>query len=387
VEAGQGPSPDSRVGASSTDAALPVADAGVALGASSGSSADAAAVEAAATSTGCASSGKLVGGSEKLIDVFAVEAGIIVVRSDAILLVGRDRVVKKTYSAPRIITATAFDGTYLAAADAAKLVVLDPALNVLGEVALIESCAAAVIVNDGVFVCGPGNDWDRIFYTYDLKTRTLLRKAARKYTYNGIPMRRVPGTNDFVTVTVSTSPSDFHLYRVDASGETTFVNESPYHGDFPATTVFAFAGTPVTHVVNLDGLLLSLAAPACSTAGNAFMNGCFVKDGNLGTLWMQERFVALGNDAQGGLYGVVAKPGSPFNDSPCAGGCAVQRIDVERRTVLHQKTHALIGARRFVTLAADPGCRMVAVGYDLAAPQSLFETRGHQVDLLDYGAP
>ena len=108
--------------------------------------------------------------------------------------------------------------------------------------------------------------------------------SSKKYTYNGIPMRLVPGTSDFVTVSVDLSPSDFHLYSGSDSGEAVYINESPYHGDLRITNTYAFDGSPPVHLITDSGLLLRIHGDNCTGSMSSFSTGCFVKDGALGTL-------------------------------------------------------------------------------------------------------
>lgn len=340
-------------------------------------------------STGCVAAGKLAAGSELLIDVFAVPDGIVIVRSDAVVLMGRDRVVKKTVMAPRPINTAAFDGTSLVVADAALFTVFSLTLEPQGTVLLTEACASSAITKGGVFVCGPANDWDRIFYTYSIADRKSIARSSNKFTYHGTPMKVVPGTDYFVTVTTNSSPSDFFLYRVMPGGtDVIYVNESPYHGDFAATRTFAFAGTPPTHLVNTDGLLLRLFGDGCDSMHNSFTSGCFVKDGNLGTLPMARTFAALANDEQGRMFSLLrgTTGSTSFFDPLCPGGCSLQQIDVDARRVVSEQKH-MMAARQIIALRPDSACKMVAVGYAVAtSSSSSTDYAGYQVDLLDYGA-
>jgi hypothetical protein len=332
-------------------------------------------------------SGKLIGGPEVLIDLFSVDSGILVVRADAVLLVGRDGIVKKTVPAPRPITAASFDGSYLVVADAAMLTVFSPALESSGTVLLTEACVSSVLMDDGIFVCGPSNDWDRVFYTYDVKGRVALAASSQKFTYHGRPMRRVPGTSYFITVTTDLSPSDFYLYRVLPGGtDVVYVNESPYHGAFAATTTYGFDAVPATHLVNLDGLMLRILGDGCDAMHNSFTSGCFVKDGALGTLPSGRTYLGLGNDDGGRLFAVVNDGSQTYAYSAlCPGGCTVQRIDVASRTVVSQRKH-LMAASRFIAVRPDTSCKMVALGYQLATSTSpTLDNTGYQIDLVDYG--
>jgi hypothetical protein len=288
--------------------------------------------------------------SSVLIDVFPATSGIFVVLSDAVLLVDRQGQTIQKLAYPREITAAAFDGATLVVADKAKLTSFDVNLAQIVSADLLETCASAVLVGKGRFVCGPENDWDRVFYTYDSTSGALLA-SSKQYTYNGIPMRRIPGKDDFVTVTVGSSPSDFHLYSVAAGGEPVFINESPYHGGFRATSVYAFDGSPPEHLVTDEGLMLHIYGKDCNAASGSFSSECFTKDGTLGTLTGSQLFIGMDSDGAGKLYGLVDPTPNNFpSKSLCDDGCLVQRIDVASRTVEAQSVHhislgAVVAAR------------------------------------------
>jgi hypothetical protein len=284
---------------------------------------------------------------------------------------------------PRQITAAAFDGTTLVIADAAALTVMTPALDVGPSVLVTETCVSGVLVTGKRFVCGPAEDWDRIFYTFDVGAVPPVQIAVSSpYTYNGTPMRRVPGTDDFITVTTNLSPSDFHLYHVDTTGEAVYINESPYHGDFAATTTYAYDGSPPTHLIQSAGLMLKIYGDGCDSTMNPFTTGCFVKDGVLGTLRTGESYVGLGDDAAGTVFAVVAA-GNNF-DAPCKTGCAFQRIDVTTRTIISQKQHPFTSSYYFpIMTAPDPKCANIVLG--TATSTDPFATsKGFRLESFDY---
>jgi len=328
----------------------------------------------------------LLEGTQKLIDFFVVDEGVIVVRSDGIVLVNRQAQVTKTVPFAREITAAAFDGETLVVADPALITVLDRSLTIGPTALLTESCVSSVLVSGKRFVCGPMNDWDRIFYTYDVGvTPPVQIGVSAKYTYNGRPMRRVPGTDDFITVTTDLSPSDFHLYRVSASGQVVYINESPYHGDFAATMIFAFDTTPAAHLVQTAGLMLRIYGDGCDSTMNSFNTGCFTKDGALGTLRTGEYYVGLGDDGAGTMFAIVGSGGFSTS-SPCQAGCAVQRIDVANRTIVSQKTHVFTSSSyspNAVLTAGDPQCANVIVGVALPSTDP-WAVAGYRVQSLDY---
>ncbi len=329
----------------------------------------------------------LIRGTETLIDVFPTDTGILIVRADAVLLQGRDGATQKTVSAPRPILSAAFDGTWLVVADAAMITVYSTALESHGTVLLTEGCYSSVLMDGGIFVCGPNEDWDRIFYTYDVKALRAIASSSQKFTYHGRPMRRVPGTGYFITVTTDLSPSDFYLYKVLPDGsDVLFVNESPYHGDFAATTTIGFDGTPATELIQVSGLLLRIFGDGCDAQHDSFTSGCFVKDGALGLLAPGQPYLALANDGAGRLFAVTNDGSTNYGYGPlCPGGCNVQLIDVATRTVVAQRKHQMASAS-FLAVRPDTACNMVAVGYSLATSTTTTTYAGYEVDLVDYGA-
>ena len=80
-------------------------------------------------------------------------------------------------------------------------------------------------------------------------------------------MGRVPGRDHFVTVPLEIFPPDFSLYRIDALGPVYFLGQSPYHGDFAVTPIYAFGGRPATHLVTSEGLMLRMRLPRTRITG------------------------------------------------------------------------------------------------------------------------
>ena len=326
----------------------------------------------------------LLQGSSELIDAFIHPSGIVVVQADAVVLIDREGAELDRWDAPRVITAAASDGKLLGIADGAIVTGFEvgDGLDEISSTTLLEGCQSAVLVSGGRFVCGPANDWDRIFYTYDLNTGELLA-SSDAYTYNGIPMRRIPQTDDFVSVTVGSSPSDFHLYRVGADHVVTFIGESPYHGDFAATHVYGFDAEPPSNLITHEGLLLDLTSDDCAMSMGTRASGCFLKNGAIGTLTGSQQFAAMDNDG-GTLYGLVTPGGTYFRDPVCERGCLLQSIDVAGRERLTQTAYPLdIG--RVVALAFDPDSSKVMVASQLVG-EVIFDDDpypGFRIDLLD----
>ncbi|MDO9018308.1 MAG: hypothetical protein Q8S73_12180 [Deltaproteobacteria bacterium] len=318
--------------------------------------------------------------TQSLVDAFAVPAGIIVVTADAVVLRGRDGAEIARWTSAREITAAAFDGTYLAVADRAAMTALSPALAVLGTANVTDACAQVVFVGGARAVCGPANDWDRVFDTYQLPAMRRLNRSA-PFTYHGIPMRRVPGRDDFTTVTTGLSPSDINVYRVAASHAALYMGESPYHGAFPVTNTYAFVGLPATHVVTVSGVILDIYPPTCVPMDGRFGTGCFVRDGNLGTLRSGESFVALTEVSATAIAALVGT-GTGFSSPACAGGCTLQRIEVAARTVTSTRAHTIAGVAAVVVARHDPYADRFVLGFRSGSDP--FRPAGYRVELLAY---
>lgn len=296
--------------------------------------------------------------------MFVSERAVYVVTSSSVTRFDHDGSLLFRVVAEREITTAAFADDRLVVADKAILTTYDEKLMPISSGTLLESCASGALISGRRFVCGPGNDWDRVFYTYDIETSQLLANS-EKYTYNGLPMRRVPGTDDFVTVTVDSVPSDFHLYSVIESGEPVFINESPYHGDFRVTNVYAFSGWPTSHLVTDTGLLLRIYGEGCNAQNEDGSGQCFEKDGDLGTLVGSQVFVGMESDEKGKLYGLVEPNAASFSSSRCEDGCLLQRIDVSSRSIEQQEL-VRMDLGRVVALRHDATSERLILGYRLS---------------------
>lgn len=318
----------------------------------------------------------LFAGSGDLVELFPIPAGAIVVASDAVVVIARDGSKKSSWASGRPITSAAFDGTNLVVADKAEFTVLDASLKVVhAGVALHESCGSSILVDGGRFVCGPSNDWDRVFYVYDVASGALLGSSAM-YTYNGIPMHRVHGTNDFVTVDTDLSPAHFHLYRVPDSNAVQYLGESPDHGQFPVSDRYAITGSPGTDVVTETGLLLRIYP----TTDAGTMAVPFVKTGDIGALANGESFVAI-DQTSTATVGLVTTYGT--SSSLCVQGCKLLQIDVANRTITSSRAYA-VDSNVLVLLRHDRLANGAWLGHLPSGKDSYAMMPGFEVRLLAY---
>ncbi len=269
--------------------------------------------------------------------------GVRIVDESGVKLYAWDGTLTAEWEGERPLLSSGYRDGVLVVADTAAIITLDASLQATNETTVVEACVTGTMLSGGRFVCGPNVDWDRVFYTYAASDGALLG-TSEAYTYNGVPMISVPGQDLFITVTVDSSPSDYHLYSVNDADQATFINESPYHGDFAVTTLVGFTGEPHTHLVTRQGLMLSFANADCNADLNSFDSGCFVKDGNLGTLPGPDAVYAGMSAQQNGRLFALVDPasGSSFG-APCEKGCILQQIEVASRDVLHDVTLPALG--------------------------------------------
>lgn len=349
--------------------------AGMAAAGSGGAGGDTGPIAGQAGQGADARSQPIAEGEDALIAAYPASSGIIVVSDSGVRLFDRTGVEIAHWDAPRLLKSAAFDGEILGVADGAILTGLNLMLMPVSSVQLIESCHSAVLLSRHRFICGPGNDWGRIFYTYDLAAGALLARSSM-YTYNGLPMRRIPGSDSFVAVSTDSSPSDYHLYKLGADDVIVYVGESPYHGDFSVTGTYAFDGAPPTHLITPTGLLLSFASPGCAPGQSTAYTDCFVKDGALGTLTGNQSFIAMTNEG-GTLYGLV---NNRVGSDP-APSYLLQSIDVATRTLKTESVHAL--ATTYVSVMAfDAVSGRVLLGYPVQSGDAWAPVvHGYRVEL------
>jgi hypothetical protein len=256
--------------------------------------------------------------------------------------------------------AAAFDGTLLGVADGAMVLAYDSHLVQRSSVALVEPCASAVLVSGERFVCGPESTWDRMFAIYDLARGKVLNSQAGSYTYQGVPMRLVPGTDVFLTIDEDTSGQQYYALRVTADSKLVEVGESPWD-QMLASRAISFDADPPKHVVSPQGILLKVDQASC---GETYSNDCLARDGELGTLAVDsgQYFVAQADDGAGMVYALLARGGQV--DSRCMYGCAVQRIDIAARRVVAESSATLV-FNDFVAARFDPVAKRFLVGYPM----------------------
>lgn len=320
-----------------------------------------------------------IGSGDRFVDAFFHADGLVIVHAGGALVLSREGEMLRSYESERVVESAAFDGERLVLADQAELSVLDQNLAVSISAALVEGCASSVLVGGGRFICGPANDWDRVFYTYDVSDGSLLG-TSDPYTYNGVPMRQVPGLDEFISVTHDLSPSDFHLYGLTKDSRAIYINESPYHGDFAVQLQYAFWGDPATHVVTSGGLLLRIHDAGCEP-GSVFESGCFVKDGELGTLPLDLwGYVDVREGDANTVYALAADSADTYYFDPICGqpSCTIQRIDVTRRTVVDSVT--FVSPRTYVFLRPDTYAAGLAL---IAADSAPFQYPGEDGDGFD----
>lgn len=325
---------------------------------------------------------EIASGTGTLVDVFVGDAGTYVITAGGAYLYPRGPASSPTValSATPISTA-AFDGAHLVIADNANFQTFSLDLRAAGGGSLIESCGSSVLVSGNRFVCGGATDTNRVFNTYDAISGEQLA-TSQKYTYNGIPMRRIPGTDDFVTVDVELSPPDFHLYSVEAAGAAVFIADSPYHGDFPVGEIYGFDGSPPTHLITPEGLRLKIYAAGCLTKLDASVSSCFVKDGTMATLGGSQIFVGLDFAAPNKLAALV-DPVNGTSEPPCSHGCLLENTNLAGTTLLSQRILHLT-MKKLIAFRHDPVANAAVIAFTAALSTDGGTTTGFRVLSVPY---
>jgi hypothetical protein len=323
----------------------------------------------------------LASGASKLIDVFVFSGGVIVVTADSVSVVDRTGAQLHMLTAPREITAAAFDGTTLAVADKAILTTYTTDLTQIAPATLTEACVGVAMVSAGRVLCsGPGN-FPTKFYTFNAMTGALVLTSMVSGA-NGKPLVHVLGKDDLVSLDQSSSA--FQLLRIDATSLVSTVGSSPFGHTYHASSVFAFSGNPANHIVTEDGIFANIYSAMCDKAFTTSAQ-CFVQDGVLGTLRGTEKFIALdGADGAGKVYALVDTPTTTFDSMHCVGGCSVERVDTMNRIVEAKKPYSL-DLGQAVTARHDAVSNALVVGFVKPAPfSSTAPYPGFRVELLTY---
>jgi len=331
---------------------------------------------AAATAAGAVSSSTtdrlISSGNQKLIDVFAGTVEVYVVLANAIIAFDRDGKLLQRVETPLEITTAAFDGERLAIADRDKLTIYALDLHPVSSAQTVEACASLVLLSKHRAICGSAHDVSHVFYTYDAWNGALLASSS-PYTYNGIPMRRVPGTDDFVTTPTELSVPNYHLYRLHETAEVELIAEASYRVGLSAN--YGFNNPPATHLISDQGVLLKLDGEHCTAQNDSLISDCFVEDGSLGTLAAGQRFAALDPNDFTQVYALVdtAPNVDPSDDAPIR-NFLIQSIDFPSRTVTQQTPLSLQLGKLVAFRRDEPGGR-VLIGFRKGP---LYHTASHR---------
>ena len=280
------------------------------------------------------------------VDAFFTESGLYLVHTEGVQLIDSRGEPMRVYKSHEAIKSAASDGEWLGVAGEAMLVTLDSELRPNIEIPLAEECRSAIMVSGPRFVCGFESAGEYAFYTYDALNGILLGVSESLSSGAGTPMRRVPGTDDFVVVSIG---SDFFLYDA-ASDSVQFVGGSSYVAR-SAGLVLGFIGWPATHLVDPKGVMHEIrAGPRCAVGERLSMNSeCFIVSGELGALPDEMfRYGDLREAADGYLYGLVS---GPLCDPE---SCKIHRIHPSSRRVVSIAPLTLAENRDFSFLYLRP---------------------------------
>jgi len=302
-----------------------------------------------------------------LIDVFASEDRVWVVDEQRIRQMTLDGDVTAEWVAPRKLLSATKEWNLVVVADGEKITTLDADnLDEIVSFTAVEPCRSIVLVTGPRVVCGPDKDVNRVFSTYDATTGDFLASSPG-YTYNGVPMKKVPGFDGFLTVSGG-SPRDFHFYRVDPQSDAAvFVQDSPYHGDFPISTIYTFDDNEARNLITERGLLLRIDPAVC----NGVNAGCLVKNGALGALPLNERFSVLTHE-NNHVIGLVQKDFYRWK---------LIASDVPSRDILSQR-ELYLRVGNPIAAASALGGRAVVLGAYTRLDQYPYESSDYEIWVL-----
>jgi len=265
-----------------------------------------------------------------ILTVLPGRAGLFVVHADQVVHVSRGGTIHRSLPWPREILAAVWSANRAVILDRGVLTTLDENLATLGRINLIESCVQAVAADNDRVVCGPSNDWERIFYTYEVTTPALVARS-QGFTYEGIPMRAVPGRPWFLTPDA--------LFALDATGAATQRLDLSFSTSAQPILPLTFAGNPATFAVDRTGKVFQLQ-PTCQPS-------CFVAAGT----WTS---TFLGGSVIDGPDGSVLLPGVT----------GAERIDIATGTVVSAGQVSTDTFANVVTAVYDPFCGVVTTVVD-----------------------
>ena len=161
--------------------------------------------------------------------------------------------------------------------------------------------------------------------------------------------------------------------------------DSPYHGDFRITEVFSFYGLPATHLISHDGGMFRIYTDTCGMHSGRF-SGCFLRDGELGALRVDDMYIAMADVDAGQIAGLVSPIANRSWDvyvPPCSRGCTVQRVEVASRTVLSERRYDDLDVGVAVVARHDPFADRFVLGYQLGSGEGVPHS-GYRVVSLEY---
>lgn len=237
----------------------------------------------------------------RVLSVVPATTGLVIVHPDEVLLVSRSSTVLRRLPWPREILSGISSGERIVILDRGVLTTLDRDLNTLGTVNLVESCVAAVSAGPDWIVCGPGDDWQRVFYTYEIRTPKLAARS-QAVTYEGIAMQSVPGRPWFLTKE--------KLFALDDKGEAKERSRIGFSSTPEVIPPLVFAGDPATHAIDRMNNVFELHID-CQPS-------CFVKVGMWTTARSGGAFDGPGStvlavSSQGAWQRLDALSGSPVS--------------------------------------------------------------------------
>lgn len=317
---------------------------------------------------------ELMRGSARVVDMYGLATGFVVVTTQAVTLYHRDGTIVTSVPSPREILTSTWDGAQLVVGDRAIATVYDANLAKKNSFTLVSTCFASTPLGGTRWLCRHSySAQDPTLRVYDTSTgATVGTGAVHGYpTYDGIPipMTTIPGTTIFAV--------EGRLYRfLDDGMQKLVASLSLDNGSY------AFFKRPATILLDRSGRALRLFGPACAQPTDPGAD-CFVQETSPPIVQAQESGLAVADDELNAYMATRAYSGTfPSRTDPCTDNCNLKQIDFETRMVTAQKSYGRRGAL-IQSIVHDRMCKKLLVSFRLNGYAPDY-TPSYGVDLAAY---
>ena len=303
-----------------------------------------------------------------------VSTGFVVTQPDGVRLFSDEGELLGAYVPESVIHSAVVEDDVVVVVEDGQLHRLGVDLDPIGSTPWATPCLAGSFMDSTTLLCSSFRSADEPIFAIDLTSGAATVVDA----WVGSPayLRRVPGHQQFLASSSATSDVDPYLFSW-SSGEIEYVGEGPSNQQISGLRM-VFLGMPADRVLASGGELLRLHDDHGGCAdGTSLVPGedCLLRSGTLGLLPSGVRsyfHVSLGMD--GYVYGVYSSPGDGLATLGAEEELRIQRIDVDARAVLAERT-VISSEVRSSSVYPDPAGRGAVVLVHEESPLRLFQEK------------